>query len=218
MVSVGAAWSIWPHSGSLVSSFSGTDSMASQAPSNASARDAAAVATPTSPEPRSLTTFGSVSARIALRRQVVRRGERRSGQFPRGWQTSARSGTERSRPVHRHRTVANVLESVGVRHCPSFPVGGDPAEPDSRLSGLASTRSRSGRPSRRRMLVQPALSPQANATARWRHHGNLGPISEPRVVDSLLQTPPRKSPDSSVFDREDRRYCVLGNGGQRPPS
>src|ERR1700758_4227752 len=61
MVSGGAASSIRPHSGILISSFSGTDSTASQALSSASGMDPANVATPISPEPRSLTTLGRVS-------------------------------------------------------------------------------------------------------------------------------------------------------------
>src|SRR5258708_9059489 len=60
MVSGGAASSITPHSGILISSFSGTDSTASHALSSASGMDPANVAPPISPGPRSVTTLGTV--------------------------------------------------------------------------------------------------------------------------------------------------------------
>src|ERR1700758_4079014 len=50
IVSAGAASSIFPHSGILISSFSGTASTTSQASSSASATDPAAFARPTSPD------------------------------------------------------------------------------------------------------------------------------------------------------------------------
>src|ERR1700756_5659206 len=50
IVSAGAASSIFPHSGILISSFSGTASTTSHASSSASATDPAAFASPTSPE------------------------------------------------------------------------------------------------------------------------------------------------------------------------
>src|SRR6185295_2575353 len=62
MVSAEAAASIWPHSGILISSFSGTVSTASQAPSSASATDPAAFTRPTAPDPRLSTTSGSIWA------------------------------------------------------------------------------------------------------------------------------------------------------------
>jgi hypothetical protein len=61
MVSDGATWSIWPHSGILISSFSGADSMTSHAPSNASSSESVAVATPNSPKPLFSNSFGSAS-------------------------------------------------------------------------------------------------------------------------------------------------------------
>ncbi|VAZ82519.1 hypothetical protein LAUMK42_01326 [Mycobacterium persicum] len=62
MVSGSAAWSIWPHSGILISNLSGTDSTANQAPSSASSSELVPTATPISPKPLSCNSFGSVSA------------------------------------------------------------------------------------------------------------------------------------------------------------